>query len=633
MPSKKMQLGKARRNRILLYFGIAGILLLTAVYQVTVLSRALTNQHPKFVDQFQEELDKALAMQQTVRRHIDDLSAARAAGALTAESHAQQLAESNGQIADLSQSIHDLQAKYVRLASSSSQAAAAAEGGPSASVQEAAQDLVRHAREELSEGTKAVEQSLRQALEQAAAASSVDKRFAAAAAGAAWGSAAASLRGSAAASSNGPFLPPGGAKNDPSHNHGPGGKGHLIPHATGAVDPGAAARAAANADPATRAKQENRAGQIRDAIAFVWKNYRQHAWGQDNLNPISGRGASAGFNHAVTLLDSLDTLWLAGLRKEFDEAVEYASKTLASKLRNVAGGTSAFETTIRSLGGLEGAYALSKDERLVPLIEALGKRIDSHVGANGITPYRMSGGKGGMGCNTLAESGTNQLELNFLAQITNNPSYGQKSATFYPYMDSRPSLDGLYPNCFERGKGKITFGADGDSFYEYLVKVWLQTGRTDERLWRMYNAAIDGMDKWLVQKGDDGLTYLMNLNWVGSSKGADHAMEHLSCFVPAWLMLGQEFQTDPARKAHIRELAEQIAYTCWQMYEQQPTGIAPERVKSMKMDLSKTDTREYILRPEALEGFWFVPSTAIVCRSSLCAYSESTETYTCTLHV
>lgn len=136
-------------------------------------------------------------------------------------------------------------------------------------------------------------------------------------------------------------------------------------------------------------------------------------------------------------------------------------------------------------------------------------------------------------------------------------------------LRSRPSLDGLYPNCFERGKGKITFGADGDSFYEYLVKVradkfhftlllllmllfvggggggceghlltfffgshvvvcggflvfffcsskvWLQTGRTDERLWRMYNAAIDGMDKWLVQKGDDGLTYLMNLNWCG----------------------------------------------------------------------------------------------------------------------
>jgi hypothetical protein len=46
------------------------------------------------------------------------------------------------------------------------------------------------------------------------------------------------------------------------------------------------------------------------------------------------------------------------------------------------------------------------------------------------------------------------------------------------------------------------------------------------------------------------------------------------------------------------KLAEEVAYTCWQMYERQPTGIGPERVKGLRMDLSKTDTREYILRPE-----------------------------------
>lgn len=71
-------------------------------------------------------------------------------------------------------------------------------------------------------------------------------------------------------------------------------------------------------------------------------------------------------------------------------------------------------------------------------------------------------------------------------------------------------------------------------------------------------------------------------------------------------MLGQDFQEDMDRKARIQKLAEDITYTCWQMYEQQPTGIAPERVKSMKMDLSRTDTREYILRPEALEGMWYM---------------------------
>jgi hypothetical protein len=41
-------------------------------------------------------------------------------------------------------------------------------------------------------------------------------------------------------------------------------------------------------------------------------------------------------------------------------------------------------------------------------------------------------------------------------------------------------------------------------------------------------------------------------------------------------------------------------------YAQQPTGIAPERVKQMKMDLTMTDTREYILRPEAMESFWYM---------------------------
>ena len=40
-----------------------------------------------------------------------------------------------------------------------------------------------------------------------------------------------------------------------------------------------------------------------------------------------------------------------------------------------------------------------------------------------------------MGCNTLAESGTNQLELNYLADVTGKSNYGKKSMSFYPYID------------------------------------------------------------------------------------------------------------------------------------------------------------------------------------------------------
>merc|ERR1712139_341588 len=48
------------------------------------------------------------------------------------------------------------------------------------------------------------------------------------------------------------------------------------------------------------------------------------------------------------------------------------------------------------------------------------------------------------------------------------------------------------------------------------------------------------------------------------------------------------------------------AQTCYDFYSQQPTGIGPERVKQMKIDLSRTDTREYILRPEAVEGWFYM---------------------------
>ena len=83
-------------------------------------------------------------------------------------------------------------------------------------------------------------------------------------------------------------------------------------------------------------------------------------------------------------------------------------------------------------------------------------------------------------------------------------------------------------------------------------------------------------------------------------------MEHLACFVPGWLALGLRFQADPARAARHKDLAERVAFTCWQMYERQPSGIGPERVKGLQMDLSRTDTREYILRPEAAEGWWYM---------------------------
>ena len=48
--------------------------------------------------------------------------------------------------------------------------------------------------------------------------------------------------------------------------------------------------------------------------------FRTYAWGKDEVSPISMRGNNRWGGYAVTMVDSLDTLWLVGMKEEFGEA-------------------------------------------------------------------------------------------------------------------------------------------------------------------------------------------------------------------------------------------------------------------------------------------------------------------------
>ena len=56
------------------------------------------------------------------------------------------------------------------------------------------------------------------------------------------------------------------------------------------------------------------------SMRFIWRNYHEYAWGRDELKPISRRGHDNWGGMGVTLVDSLDTLWLMGLKEEFWQA-------------------------------------------------------------------------------------------------------------------------------------------------------------------------------------------------------------------------------------------------------------------------------------------------------------------------
>lgn len=76
----------------------------------------------------------------------------------------------------------------------------------------------------------------------------------------------------------------------------------------------------------------------------------------------------------------------------------------------------------------------------------------------------------------------------------------------------------------------------GDSYYEYLLKQWVLSGKQDDRLRAMYLTAVDGMQKELL-----GRSHPSNWTFVGevSASGEfEPKMGHLTCFVPGLLALG-----------------------------------------------------------------------------------------------
>jgi len=60
-----------------------------------------------------------------------------------------------------------------------------------------------------------------------------------------------------------------------------------------------------------------------------------------------------------------------------------------------------------------------------------------------------------------------------------------------------------------REPGTLTFGARADSYYEYLLKQWLQTGKTIDWLEKDYRRAMDSMQNKLWKGTVSGKLYFV----------------------------------------------------------------------------------------------------------------------------
>ncbi|KAG8691667.1 mannosyl-oligosaccharide alpha-1,2-mannosidase [Ceratobasidium sp. 423] len=408
----------------------------------------------------------------------------------------------------------------------------------------------------------------------------------------------------------------------------------------------------------------------RDAIVTAFRHaysaYERDAFGADEYHPIGHKGSNLTDAGGIgyTIADSLDTIILMQRQGyDFDTEYERAKTWIRDTLSfDRDANFNTFETTIRVLGGLLSAHYLTADDiyldrareladRIMPVFETpvglptsmvnlCESRKDGKCVSKGV-PDQENGN-----LVSVAEAATLQLEFKYLSHLTEEDSYWravEKAMAVIKQSATQP----IVPIFLSAETGQfvvsdIRLGSRGDSYYEYLLKQYLQTDRSEGVYRAMYDDAMAAIGEHLLMRTPTSkIVHTGELQPVraGGYQQRDWKLvpkqDHLVCFLGGSLLLGV---TDGGRmrvppdtsKFNEREGRDwttgiKLIEGCMETHET-ATGLAPEiahfRTKNdppmvrnqAPLDWyikGTTDTENdtsydarYILRPETVESLF-----------------------------
>ncbi|KAK0487864.1 glycoside hydrolase [Armillaria novae-zelandiae] len=350
------------------------------------------------------------------------------------------------------------------------------------------------------------------------------------------------------------------------------------------------------------------------AFQHAWHAYERDAMGSDEYHPLTHTGSnfSAHGGMGYTIVDSIDTMYIMGLNKEYTRARRWVEQSLSF---DKEGSFSTFETTIRVLGGLLSAFTLTQDRlyvhRAIELADRLLPAFDTNSGlplpsvnlarrvgiADSVAPEIIS----------TAEAATLQLEFRYLAQLAKRPEFWRKAEkvmhVIHDLLDKAEGLTHLTPILMKHTKGlfvtsDISLGSRGDSYYEYLLKQFLQTNRTEWLYREMYEKSTRSIHTRMEQR-----TYRQKMVFIAELHPGSllhpkviPKQDHVVCFFPGTLMLGAVTSGIMRNRVTIPPKVEQMPInaqrdwylglelleTCMETHNTE-TGLAPEIVM-FKMD-------------------------------------------------
>ncbi|KAM3503562.1 hypothetical protein MY11210_008660 [Beauveria gryllotalpidicola] len=405
-------------------------------------------------------------------------------------------------------------------------------------------------------------------------------------------------------------------------------------------------------DKRTRLKRRDA---VKKAFERCWTSYKDRAWLHDELKPVSGGYKDTFGGWAATLVDALDTMWIMDMHDEFEEAVGAVDKNISFASSSSGNVISLFETNIRYLGGLLSAYDLSGDERLKHKATDAGDMIlkafdtPNHMPVGQWNIKEAAGNRNQTAPSTtsLAEIGTLVLELTRLSLITGDARYHDVTQHISDLLDAsqmKTKLPGLWsisvdPSeaLFDTGSS-YSMGGGSDSAYEYFPKMMALLDNLDPMYERLYKRSMAATREHLIYRpmvpGDADILMTGNArskNETSRQSTLTAVTEHLTCFAGGMYALGGRLTSNDSDV----DIGRRLTDGCVWAYNATMSGVMGERLLGVPCDdkvhcawnetawreavgedvaddklppkgLAKIMSKEYILRPEAIESVFIM---------------------------
>ena len=369
------------------------------------------------------------------------------------------------------------------------------------------------------------------------------------------------------------------------------------------------------ADPVERNRL--RASSVKAEFQWAWDSYKRHAWGHDELRPNSlayRDWVSKTKGVGLTIFDSLSTLSIMGLDSDLHAAIDFVTKDLDldQDLR-----ISTFEATIRLVGSCLSVYELTGETnaKLLNTARRLADRLLFAFNTSSGIPHQQVNLKSHHhwnadwtnGASVLAEIGSMQLELRTLSYHTGDPVYDLKATHISAILEAKCDEDAMCVTYFDPDDGsprddRVSLGALGDSYYEYVLKQYLLTGKTEPKYRTRALKLLDGVERRLLRYSHPSRQAYLGEFAEGQ---LEHKMDHLTCFAGGMYALAAITMPEESPMAHKR-IAEELTKTCVSFYRSQNSGLAPESVEFKGGGDFGNGPGYYLLRPETVESLFYV---------------------------